>query len=305
MNDLLLEAKDLACHFPGPRGTNEAVKGLNLSLREGELIGLIGPDGAGKTTSFRMLVGLQKPTSGKLDRFIGKDRIAYVPQTFSLSPDLTVEENMQLQAGVYGLKEYKTRMTELLRSVDLEPFRNRMSGALSGGMKQKLALCVALLPDPRLLFLDEPTTGVDPVSRREFWKLLHEVHDRGVAILFSTPYMDEAEYAERMLLMYEGQVLSQGTQDDFQSALPGLVFKVITQQRRQVQQVLATWNPMDLFGEGDVIRVRFPQQAMEPLLERIAAIPGVERVRPSKPMLEDVFLHALSDLGARQEVNHG
>jgi ABC-2 type transport system ATP-binding protein len=126
-----------------------------------------------------------------------------------------------------------------------------------------------------------------------------------VAILFSTPYMDEAEYAERMLLMYEGQVLSQGTQDDFQSALPGLVFKVITQQRRQVQQVLATWNPMDLFGEGDVIRVRFPQQAMEPLLERIAAIPGVERVRPSKPMLEDVFLHALSDLGARQEVNHG
>ncbi|HEX9082630.1 MAG TPA: ABC transporter ATP-binding protein, partial [Holophagaceae bacterium] len=195
----LLEATGLACRF----GPKEAVKGLDLSLAEGDLVGLIGPDGAGKTTTFRMFMGLQAHTGGRLHRQVDRARIGYVPQAFSLAPELTVEENMRLQAGLFGLANPEPRIRQLLDSVDLQRFRDRASGALSGGMKQKLALCVALLTEPRLLLLDEPTTGVDPVSRREFWALLHQVHDEGVAILFSTPYMDEAEYAHRMLLMHE------------------------------------------------------------------------------------------------------
>ena len=137
-------------------------------------------------------MSLQRPTGGELHRHLGREGISYVPQTFSLAPDLTVEENLRFQGGLYGLPDLDSRMTSLLESVDLAAFRTRLSGALSGGMKQKLALCAALLTRPRLLLLDEPTTGVDPVSRREFWELIHEVHDQGVAVLFSTPYMDEA-----------------------------------------------------------------------------------------------------------------
>jgi ABC-2 type transport system ATP-binding protein len=168
-----------------------------------------------------------------------------------------------------------------------------MAGALSGGMKQKLSLCVALLPQPRLLLLDEPTTGVDPVSRREFWSLLHQIHDEGVAILFSTPYMDEAEYAHHGLLMHEGRVLDEGGLGDFSAKIPGLTVKVVTSARRKVQVALWEMKPLDLFGEGEIIRARFPEQAAAPLLARIRALPGVERAEPSEATLEDYFLHAL------------
>ncbi len=291
----LLEAKGLRCTFRGPKGATEAVRSLDLTLEPGDLVGLIGPDGAGKTTTFRMFVGLQRPTSGHLELGVGPERIGYVPQKFSLAPDLTVEENMQLQAGVYQMNDPEPRIRELLASVDLDRFRARASGALSGGMKQKLALCVALLPKPDLLLLDEPTTGVDPVSRREFWQLLHGVHDEGVAILFSSPYMDEAEYAHHMLLMHEGHILDQGTREDFAARLPGCVVRVVTPKRRAVQQALAELGPLDLFGEGEIIRARFPEQAMEGLLVRIRAIPGIDRVEPSQATLEDYFLHALSE----------
>ncbi len=286
----LLEAKGLRCAF---KGGIEAVKGFDLALEPGDLVGLIGPDGAGKTTTFRMIIGLQKPSGGELDLRVGPEQIGYVPQKFSLAPDLTVEENMRLQAGVYQMADPEPRMRRLLESVDLERFRGRLSGALSGGMKQKLALCVALLPEPRLLLLDEPTTGVDPVSRREFWELLHGVHDEGVAILFSSPYMDEAEYAHRMLLMHEGRVLDQGDLEAFRAKLPGVTVRVVASNRRQVQLALWEMKPLDLFGEGEVIRARFPEQGQEDLLARIRALPGVERVEPSEASLEDYFLHAL------------
>lgn len=290
----LLEAHALTCRF----GTKAAVHNLELTLTEGELVGLIGPDGAGKTTTFRMLAGLQQPSSGVLKRHLGREGISYVPQTFSLAPDLTVEENLRFQAGLYGLTEAEARITRLLESVDLASFRARLSGDLSGGMKQKLSLCSALLTEPRLLLLDEPTTGVDPVSRREFWELLHTVHDRGVAILFSTPYMDEAEYAHRMLLMYEGRVLEQGDLASFRQSLPGLVFRLVSPHRREVQKALAALGPLDLFAEGELIRARFPDQDPAPLLARLTAIPGVEQVRLAEANLEDVFLHALTTAGA-------
>ena len=288
----LLDAAALACTYPNG---NRAVEGLDLSLSEGELVGLIGPDGAGKTTTFRMFMGLKHSTGGSLKLHAPPEQIGYVPQTFSLAPDLTVEENLRLQAGLYGLKKFETRLDHLLETVELDPFRARRAGALSGGMKQKLSLCVALLPEPRLLLLDEPTTGVDPVSRREFWDLLHEIHVQGVGILFSSPYMDEAEYAHRMLLLHEGRVLDEGTLESFRKKLPGLVVKIVTSRRRAVQQALAALAPLDLFGEGETIRARFPEQPTEPLLARITVLDEVERVELSEPTLEDFFLHALSE----------
>lgn len=290
---ILLESRALACQF----GPKVAVHGLDLALSEGELVGLIGPDGAGKTTTFRMFAGLQRPTGGELHRHLGRAGVSYVPQTFSLPPDLTVEENLRFQAGLYGLSEVDSRITKLLRSVDLESFRDRLSGALSGGMKQKLSLCAALLTEPRLLLLDEPTTGVDPVSRREFWELLHAVHDQGVAILFSTPYMDEAEYAHRMLLMHEGLILQEGDLPSLRLSLPGLVFRLVSPHRREVQKAVAALAPLDLFAEGEIIRARFPEQDPGPISARLAALPGVEQVRLAEPNLEDVFLHALSSAG--------
>jgi ABC-2 type transport system ATP-binding protein len=290
---ILLEAHALACHFD----SKVAVQGLDLILSEGELVGLIGPDGAGKTTTFRMLAGLQRPTSGDLRRHLGREGISYVPQTFSLAPDLTVEENLRFQAGLYGLADAEARISRLLASVDLASFRERLSGALSGGMKQKLSLCSALLTEPRLLLLDEPTTGVDPVSRREFWELLHTVHDQGVAILFSTPYMDEAEYAHRMLLMYEGRVLEEGDLTTFRNSLPGLVFRIVSPHRREVQKAITALGPLDLFAEGEIIRARFPEQDSAPLMACLSALPGVEQVRLAEASLEDVFLHALAEAG--------
>jgi len=289
----LLEAEGLTCRF----GTKEAVKGLDLVLAEGDLVGLIGPDGAGKTTTFRMFMGLQPHTGGHLVRHLGRERIGYVPQAFSLAPELTVEENLRLQAGLFGLADPGPRIQRLLASVDLDGFRDRLSGALSGGMKQKLALCVALLTEPRLLLLDEPTTGVDPVSRREFWALLHQVHDEGVAILFSTPYLDEAEYAHQMLLMHEGRILDRGDLAAFRQSLPGLVFRLVSPRRREVQRALAAMDPLDLFAEGEILRVRFPAQDPAPLLARLSALEGVEQARLSEPNLEDVFLHALTVAG--------
>lgn len=290
---ILLETEGLACRF----GAKEAVAGLDLVLAEGDLVGLIGPDGAGKTTTFRMFMGLQPHTGGRIARHVSRERIGYVPQAFSLSPDLTVAENLRLQAGLFGLPDPAPRIRRLLESVGLDPFRDRLSGALSGGMKQKLALCIALLTEPRLLLLDEPTTGVDPVSRREFWALLHQVHDEGVAILFSTPYMDEAEYAHQMLLMHEGRILDRGDLAFFRQRLPGLVFRLVSRQRREVQRALLALGPLDLFAEGEILRVRFPEQDPAPMLARLAAIDGVEQVRIAEANLEDVFLHALSVSG--------
>lgn len=287
----LLEAQALACTYPNGKA---AVKGLALSLSAGDLVGLIGPDGAGKTTLFRMLMGLKRPTGGSLHLHAEVEQIGYVPQSFSLPPDLSVEENMRFQAGLYGLKAFEPRMHRLLESVELGAFRDRKAGALSGGMKQKLSLCVAMLPEPRLLLLDEPTSGVDPVSRREFWELLHGVHQLGVAILFSSPYMDEAEYAHRMLLLYEGRVLDEGSLEAFRAKIPGLVLKIITPHRRRVQRALADFSPLDIFGEGETIRARFAEQPAEPLLARISALDSVEGAEVSEASLEDFFLQALT-----------
>jgi len=201
-------------------GSHQALRGIDLSIARGEMFALIGPDGAGKTTFFRIVAGLLQPTSGSAVR----DDVPFglVPQRFSLYEDLTVDENLALRARLYSVPpaEGASRAKDLLARVGLDRFGTRLAGALSGGMKQKLALVAALLTRPALLLLDEPTTGVDPVSRREFWQVLNALHHEGLTIVVSTPYMDEAEYASRLAFLDEGRLVVTGTREEILAACP-------------------------------------------------------------------------------------
>jgi ABC-2 type transport system ATP-binding protein len=199
-------------------GKTVAVDNLNLTVEQGEIFGLVGPDGAGKTTTIRMLAAIMDPTSGTV-RVMGfdtarqdeaiKQRMGYMAQQFSLYSDLSVAENLDFYADIFGLKgsERQERIERLLRFARLAEFTQRRAAHLSGGMQKKLALACALLHKPEIIFLDEPTTGVDPVSRREFWDILTELHLEGVTIFVSTPYMDEAERCSRVGLMYQGRLI--------------------------------------------------------------------------------------------------
>jgi ABC-2 type transport system ATP-binding protein len=201
-------------------GSRPALRGIDLAIARGEMFALIGPDGAGKTTFFRIVAGLLAPTSG---RALREDvPFGMVPQRFSLYEDLTVDENLALRARLYSVPpaESAGRARDLLSRVGLDRFGTRLAGALSGGMKQKLALVAALLTRPALLLLDEPTTGVDPVSRREFWQVLNALHHEGLTIVVSTPYMDEAEYASRLAFLDEGRLVAVGTRDEILAACP-------------------------------------------------------------------------------------
>ncbi|HKA01720.1 MAG TPA: ABC transporter ATP-binding protein [Candidatus Solibacter sp.] len=210
----IIETRDLTKRFD----ELTAVDALNLTVASGEIFGLVGPDGAGKTTTLRMLCGLMDPTSGSA-RVAGhdavteaqavKDSIGYMAQRFGLYQDLTVEENMTFYADLFGIAgvDYDGLTGRLLRMTRMEPFRQRHAGKLSGGMKQKLALMCTLLHRPRILFLDEPTNGVDPVSRRDFWAILYELLQDGITIFMTTAYLDEAERCNRVGLLHKGRLI--------------------------------------------------------------------------------------------------
>jgi len=229
-------------------GSVTALAGLSFDVRAGEMFGLIGPDGAGKTTSIRLACGLLAPDSGQV-RVLERDPradhravtadIGYLSQRFSLYGDLTIDENIAFFAEIHGVRRFEAARDRLLDMTQLTAFRRRRADRLSGGMKQKLALACTLVHEPRVLLLDEPTTGVDPVSRREFWKLLSEFLARDLTIVMATPYLDEAERCARVALLHEGRLLALDEPSRLQSALAGQLLEVVTDTPRPPVDLLA------------------------------------------------------------------
>ena len=282
----------------------QAVAGLDLAVRPGEICGLVGPDGAGKTTTIRMLAGVVAPSAGGA-RVAGYDvatqpelvkaRVGYVAQRFSLYDDLTVAENLRFFADLNGVPAAVRREREerLLGFSRLAPFRDRLAQQLSGGMRQKLALAVALVHEPPVLLLDEPTTGVDPVSRREFWQILNSLHGRGVTILYSTPYMDEAERCDRVAFLAAGELLAHGTVDELRRRLRAQVLELETDEPRHWQRLLVGLpyvEDVQAFGDKLHVLVAGPEEAaaLARSLAEHGAPAAPERVEPS---LEDVFMY--------------
>jgi ABC-2 type transport system ATP-binding protein len=290
----MIEATNLTRRF----GAATALNDVNLRVDEGELFGLIGPDGAGKTTFFRIVAGVLAPTSGSVA--VAKDvTFGFVPQRFAMYEDLSVDENLKLRSRLYDVPDAiaKARAADLLERVGMDRFRKRLAGALSGGMKQKLALVAALLTQPRLLLLDEPTTGVDPVSRREFWQLLNQLHHDGLTIVVSTPYMDEAEYATRIAFLDRGRISSIGTRQQIIGTYDRPLLEIRTSHRLQVRQLLGPMSEIDdLSLFGTVLHARGAAGTGPELLTRVrTALNGVveeEDVQTLAPSLEDVFVVA-------------
>ena len=288
-------------------GAVEALAGLSLDVRSGEMFGVIGPDGAGKTTAIRLMCGLLHPDAGEI-RVLGLDpladhrqlteRVGYLSQRFSLYGDLTIDENIAFFAEVHGVRDYARRRDQLLSMTQLTPFRSRLADRLSGGMKQKLALACTLVHEPALILLDEPTTGVDPVSRREFWKLLSEFLAQGITILMSTPYLDEAERCTRVALVHEGRALAIDEPARLRTLIRGRMLEIVAHRREDADIVrrLPGVADVQVFGERIHVTLGGDEQAMEERFTReLKATPlAGSAVRRIQPSLEDVFIAQLS-----------
>ena len=273
-----------------------ALRDLTLTIGTGEMFALIGPDGAGKTTFFRIVARLLRPTGGSLD-LDGHRAFGFVPQKFALYPDLSCDENLRLRARLYGLAPAasRTRAADLMHRVGLGRFGARLAGNLSGGMKQKLALVSALLTAPDLLLLDEPTTGVDPISRREFWTMLHHLHRDGLTIVVSTPYMDEAEYATRIAFLHEGRLLDVGTREEIVERYPRALIEVRSADRFAVRARLEQVPAIDdvsLFGTRLHVRGRgiAPAALADAVRVALDGLVAPGDIAPIRPSLEDVFV---------------
>jgi len=290
-------------------GQITAVRDVSFTVEPGEMFGLIGPDGAGKTTTIRLICGLLKPDAGAI-RVLGLDpvrehrrlteSVGYLSQRFSLYGDLTVDENIAFFAEIHGVRDYRARRDRLLEMTQLAPFRSRLADRLSGGMKQKLALACTLVHQPALIVLDEPTTGVDPVSRREFWKLLSEFLAQGMTIVMATPYLDEAERCGRVALLHEGQLLALDHPDGLRATLSGSLFEVIVTDHRRAPEILRRIpgvTDVQMFGERAHVRVdRSDVDVADYLTARaVEAGLGVTSIRPIATSLEDVFIARLHE----------
>jgi ABC-2 type transport system ATP-binding protein len=289
-------------------GATEALTGLTLDVARGEMFGLIGPDGAGKTTAIRIMGGLLHADSGEV-RVLGRhpvrdhrfvtDKVGYLSQRFSLYGDLTIDENIAFFAEIHGVANYAQRRDQLLDMTQLTPFRTRLADKLSGGMKQKLALACTLVHEPELILLDEPTTGVDPVSRREFWKLLSEFLSRGITILMSTPYLDEAERCSRVALLHEGRLLASDEPTRLRSLMPGRLVEVMGGGAARLADTIRRVDGVvdaQVFGERlHVTLAETSDQAIARFSEalRATSLTGVT-IRAVTPSLEDVFIAQLS-----------
>ena len=285
----------------------KAVDNLQFSVGQGEMFGIVGPDGAGKTTTIRMLCGILAPTSGtaivlghdivkKPDEV--KKQIGYLSQRFSLYGDLSIDENIEFFAEINNLYDYKQRREELLEFTRLTPFRDRLAEKLSGGMKQKLALACTLIHTPKLIFLDEPTTGVDPVSRRDFWRILQSLLKDGITIVMSTPYLDEAERCARVALMSKGQVMKVDEPNNLKKLMQGEVIEIVCGRVRDAAKILKGGKlGKEVQTFGDRLNVVVESSATEfPLIKGALSAGGItiESWRVISPSLENVFISLLT-----------
>jgi ABC-2 type transport system ATP-binding protein len=300
MIDAAIKTTNLAKFF----GDNIAINGLNLNIRKGELYGLVGPDGAGKTTTMRLLTAIMDPTSG--DAWVAghsiltegeriKEKIGYMAQRFGLYDDLTVMENLIFYADLYDVpkRERPERIERLLGFSNLTPFQDRPAGKLSGGMKQKLGLACALVHTPEILFLDEPTNGVDPVSRRDFWRILYDLLGAGVTILVSTAYLDEAERCTRIGLMHRGRILIEDEPKNVRSSLGLPMIEVWAENARAALEPARRMEGIHSVSlYGDRLHIALEKKTSgEELTGRLrAAGIDVKDFRDILPSLEDVFI---------------
>lgn len=285
-----------------------AVAGVNLHVKNGELFGLIGPDGAGKTTLLRSICTLLKPTSGKIkvaEKDVEQDFhdirqiLGYMPQRFSLYPDLTVEQNLHFFADLFQVSPEKReeRLKRLFSFSRLEPFKNRRAAKLSGGMKQKLALSCALIHTPHILILDEPTYGVDPLSRQEFWDILQTIKQEGTTILLSTAYMEEAELCERIALMYKGKIITVGRPQEIRRQYPYPIYQVSGKSLSELRNYFskqAMVQQIHLFGNSlHISFVKVPAESDWKTWQQETNY-KIESWELHTPSIEDVFLNLMS-----------
>jgi ABC-2 type transport system ATP-binding protein len=313
MNDSpVIDISGLSRHF----GDKHAVAGLNFHLEEGTLYGLLGPDGSGKSTTLRMLAGVLDPDGGQgqiLDHAFPqqieevKPSLAYMPQRFGLYSDLSVWENLLFYARIHRVKrsERKERMEQLLSFSNLLPFRDRQARNLSGGMKQKLGLACALIHNPKLLLLDEPTSGVDPVSRREFWNILGRLVTGGVALLVATTYLDEAERCHRVGLLHQGRLLKEGSPEELRASLIEKIWELTCRPQAVARRILAESSEVReavRFGHAIHMALEPGMISADPILDKLRG-QGVEiiAVHPIEPTLEDVYL--LTQLREKRQIS--
>jgi len=286
-----------------------AVKGINLEIEKGQIVGLVGPDGAGKTTFLRLLVGLLKPDEGSI--FVDgvevikaplqvKERIGYMPQLFSLYGDLTVSENLKFFADLYRVpeKKHRERREELLSFSQLTPFQDRLARNLSGGMQKKLALACNLFHSPAVLLLDEPTTGVDPVSRKELWQLLNQLNNQGVTILLTTPYMDEAQKCHQVALIYEGHLLTYKPPQRLIEEMQDEIIELITDVKIEKKTLESLPGLKYVYPFGETLHLVFAagkeeEQEIRKLFKKQGI--GIQRMERITPSFEDVFFSLVQE----------
>ena len=297
-------------HLTKRFGDLAAVDGLTLSVGEGEIFGLVGPDGAGKTTTMRLLCSIMEPSSG--DAWVAghhivheaekiKESIGYMSQRFGLYTDLTVMENINFYADIYSepRRGRREKIDRLLNFSNLTPFKKRLAGNLSGGMKQKLGLACALIHTPKVLFLDEPTNGVDPVSRRDFWRILHQLLTEKVTIFVSTAYLDEADRCHRVGLIHRGRLLACGTPGEVKKLMRGTILEIRMDDPRPAVAVLRerlAGATVGLFGDRVHVVCEEPDKAASEAAAALAqAGLSVLGIRTIEPSLEDVFISVLAE----------
>ncbi len=305
MTEWAVSTQGLIKQFKTGKRDMTAVDQLSLQVAPGETYGLIGPDGAGKTTVTRVILGLLTRTAGESsilgfdsmrDMYKIRERVGYIAQQFSLPPTLTVEENMHFFAGVQGVsrEQQKERIPELLAFAGLSDFRGRLAGKLSGGMKKKLALACSLIHEPQVVMLDEPTLGVDPVSRREFWSLLGNLQvEKGLTIFVCTPYMDEAERCTQVGLIYAGRLIASGTPAAIKAMLPGHLLEIRpTDFAAARQQVTSLEGVLEVQTYGDRLHVFVDDPRRKPQLETALAAAGIQHdeIREIEVRMEEAFI---------------